>query len=285
MKNMHIHNPKKTQGIIEQIQSQWQDKLHVLSDFDRTLTKCYVDGVKVSSIISLLRSENILWDDYSTQAQELYEHYYPIEVDQSLSIAQRSEQMQQWWSKHIDIIIAAGLQVRDLKTIAQSKLLQLRDGSELLLNTLHTHNIPLVIVSANGLWWDSIDLYLKAQWYRSHTNIHIVSNTLIWDDSGYAIGRKEPLIHTFNKSETVVRYFPEIAEHIKPRKNVILLWDSIGDAAMIDWFEYDNLLKIWFLNKDEQDSMSEYEKYFDIILTGDHNMTPITNIIQWIHSQ
>lgn len=285
MKDIHIHNPQKTQDIIEQIQSQWRDKVHVLSDFDRTLTKCYVDGVKVSSIISLLRSENILWESYSKAAHQLYEHYYPIEIDQSMSMAERSEQMKHWWSKHIDIIIAAGLHIKDLDKMAQSKLLQLRDGSDRLLKTLHTHNIPLVIVSANGLWADSIDLYLQAQWYSTHDNIHIVSNTLIWDENGYARGRKEPLIHTFNKSETVVKYFPKIAEHIKPRKNVILLWDSIWDAAMIDGFAHDKLLKIWFLNEDEQDNMSEYEKYFDVILTGDHDMNYIHNIIQWIHSQ
>jgi hypothetical protein len=36
------------------------DSLHVIADFDRTLTYNFVDGVERPSFISVLRSENIL---------------------------------------------------------------------------------------------------------------------------------------------------------------------------------------------------------------------------------
>lgn len=64
------------------------------------------------------------------------------------------------------------------------------------------------------------------------------------------IGFKEPLIHTFNKNESVIpsncQYFDELAH----RSNVILLGDSIGDASMAQGVHKPRaLLKIGFLNE------------------------------------
>jgi hypothetical protein len=39
-----------------------------------------------------------------------------------------------------------------------------------------------------------------------------------------AIAAREPIIHSFNKDETVVKNFP-IYEEIKDRKNILLLGD------------------------------------------------------------
>jgi 5'-nucleotidase len=56
-----------------------------------------------------------------------------------------------------------------------------------------------------------------------YDNIFVISNEFIWDKNGYFIDYKEPVIHTFNKDETVLKEFPEIFEKIQNRKNVILL--------------------------------------------------------------
>jgi len=50
-----------------------------------------------------------------------------------------------------------------------------------------------------------------------------------------------------------------------------LLWDSIWDTKMAEWFNYENLLKIWFLNEKEDELLTEYKKFYDIILTWDND--------------
>jgi len=54
-------------------------------------------------------------------------------------------------------------------------------------------------------------------------NIKIISNDFEWDKNGKAINYKKPIIHSFNKSETVLKDRPEIYEKVKNRTNVILL--------------------------------------------------------------
>ncbi len=38
---------------------------------------------------------------------------------------------------------------------------------------------------------------------------------------------------------------------------------------MVDWFEYNNLLKIWFLNYREDENLEYYKEKYDIIITWD----------------
>jgi 5'-nucleotidase len=86
---------------------------------------------------------------------------------------------------------------------------------------LHKNNIPLVIFSASGLGYESI-YYTFEKIHRLYDNIDIISNVFIWNEEGKAISVREPVIHSFNKDETVIKNFP-IYEDIKDRKNILLL--------------------------------------------------------------
>ena len=117
-----------------------------------------------------------------------------------------------------------------------------RSGYEQLFDILEQHNIPMLIFSATGLGYESI-YYSLEKVGKLTDNITIISNAFVRDEQGKAIGIREPIIHSFNKDETVVKHFP-IYEDIKDRKNVLLLGDSLGDAGMADGFAYENILKI-----------------------------------------
>ena len=69
---LYFKDRQRFDQIVKNISDDWYDKLHVLSDFDRTLTKHFVDGQKRPSIVSVLRSEGYLWEEYSKKAFELY---------------------------------------------------------------------------------------------------------------------------------------------------------------------------------------------------------------------
>jgi 5'-nucleotidase len=82
-----------------------------------------------------------------------------------------------------------------------------------------------VILSASGLGYESVYYCLEAENLLSE-NIDIISNAFIRNKQGQAIGVREPIIHSFNKDETVVKKFP-IYEEIKDRKNIVLLGDGL----------------------------------------------------------
>lgn len=72
----------------------------MISDFDRTLTMHLVNGEKRPSLISVLRSEEMLGREYSQAAYALSNYFHPIEADLSRTIEDRSAQMDIWWKAH-----------------------------------------------------------------------------------------------------------------------------------------------------------------------------------------
>ncbi len=82
------------------------EKLHIITDFDRTLTQAFVDGEYKASLISVLYEDGYLSQEYQQKAQAMFAHYHPIEVDESIPVAERSAQMQQWREDHKRLLIA-----------------------------------------------------------------------------------------------------------------------------------------------------------------------------------
>lgn len=75
----------------------------------------------------------------------------------------------------------------------------------------------------------------------------VISNFLKYDDEGKILGFKNDMIHVYNKTEITLQK-SSYYNLIKNRTNVILMGDSIGDAAMCEGVpETGNVLKIGFL--------------------------------------
>lgn len=273
-----ISDKKKFKKIIENIKNDGFWKLHILSDFDRTLTKEFVNWEKRPSLISTLRINNILWDEYSKKAYELFDFYNPIEINNNLDFVYKKQQMSIWWEKHLELLVKSWLKKSDIDIAINSWILELRNWVWKFLNFLNEKNIPVIIISANALWTDSNRMFLKNN-NLYFENIKIISNELIWDKNWIAIWYEKPVIHVFNKDETILKDFSEIYEKIKLRKNVILLWDSLWDPKMIDWFDYNNLLKIGFLNDKIDELLEEYKKNYDVLIIWDGDFSFINEIL------
>ena len=112
----------------------------------------------------------------------------------------------------------------------------------------------------------------------NYNNIIYVTNKFEWDDNGKAIRMKEPVIHSMNKDETVLKDLPDY-DRIKNRKNVLLFGDSLGDLGMVEGFNYDNLLSVGFLNGDADKLKSIYEEKFDVVLIGDGDFSYVNNLM------
>jgi len=275
--NILMQNPKNFNRIKLAIKNDGLDKLHILSDFDRTLTYGSVNSVKTPSIISLLRDGKHLSEGYAPKAQAMFDKYHLIETDESIPLEQRKAAMREWWEKHYELLTASGLSFSDLEDIVENGHLKFREGVLEFLDFLNERNVPLVIFSASGCG-DAIPLFFK-KFDRDYPNIFYVTNRYVWDENGKAVSIKKPIVHSLNKDETILPEIPEVRKVIENRKNVILLGDSLGDLGMIEGFDYDNLLRIGFLNFNGGASENDYKKSFDAVLKGDGDFKFVNDIV------
>lgn len=281
LRNTIILNPKRLEKFKKEISKKGKEKLHILSDFDRTLTYAFVRGEKVPSLISILRSnEKYLGKDYAEKANALYEKYHPIEINLKLPFQKRKKAMEEWWRTHFRLLIKSGFNKKHLEEIAKSPKIKFRKGCLEFFDFLYSYKIPLVIMSSSGLGGDVILEVLKKR-EKLYSNIYIVSNVFIWDKKGQAIEVKEPIIHILNKDEAILKHF-SFYPKIKNRKNILLLGDSLEDIKMIEGFKYDNLIKIGFLNESIKENLGEYKKAFDILILNDSSMDYVNLLLKEI---
>ncbi|GBE19542.1 pyrimidine 5'-nucleotidase [archaeon BMS3Abin17] len=253
------------------------ENFHVLADFDNTLTKQFADGQKSHTTIAQLRNGNYLTSDYPGKAHALFDKYNSIEIDPNVSLDEKKEKMREWWTAHFKLLADSGLNKKDVEKVVAERDLNFREGSMEFLDFLHENNIPLVIMSASGLG-DAISMYLKKE-NRLYNNVHVVSNFFEYDAEGNFIRAKEPIIHSLNKDETAIQSFP-VFDFVKHRKNVLLLGDGLGDVGMVKGFDYDNLIKIGFLNKNTEENLENYKKNFDVTILNDGSMDYVNKLVK-----
>ena len=281
MSEIIIPDKKRLAELKRNISKDGKDKFHVLSDFDRTLTRAFYNSKESKSIISHLRNGNYLSEDYAKKAHELYNKYHPIEIDISIGIEEKMKKMEEWWKKHLELLIDSGFDLETLKKCVSDMIkeesLEFRAGAKELLNYLNSNKIPLVVISAS--FGDLIKEYLREKGVF-YNNINVVGNNLIFDENGNAKGY-EKIIHVFNKHEFEIHNLKIYSELLK-RKNVMLLGDSLGDIRMIEGFPYENLIKIGFLNENVEKNLEEFKKNFDIIILNDGNFDSVNELISEI---
>lgn len=273
-----ISNRKELKKLKKLISEGGAEKLHVLADFDRTLTTAFFNGKSVPSLISILRDSSYLTPDYAKKANKLYTKYHPIEIDQKIPLKKKKMAMQKWWAIHFDLLIKSGLNKKDLKRVVDSGRIKFRDGFEEFIDFLKAHNIPLVIMSSSGIGGDVIEMYLKKE-EKLYDNIHIISNSYEWDDNGNAVVVKQPIIHVMNKDEIAIQSFP-VFDVIKKRKNVLLLGDTLDDIGMVKGFDYENLIKIGFLNENVKENLELYKRSYDVVILNDSSMDYVNGLLK-----
>jgi len=271
--NVIISTPQKLEETLKAIKADWKENFHVVADFDKTLTKAFVAWEKSSTVIAQIRNWNYLTPDYPEKAHALFDHYNAIEIDSNYLKDEKIAKMYERREKHYDLIIKSWLTKQIIQNIVSKKSLKFREWSELFFNILKENQIPLVIISASV--GDMISAYLLQEWWL-FDNIYVVSNLFEFDENWKVISVKKPIVHCMNKSEVILDQF-NFFNKIKDRKNVLLLWDSPDDIDMIHWFDYKNLIKIWFCNHDE--NLEEFKNIYDVVILNDGDMDYINQLI------
>jgi len=279
MSTIIVPNQKDLKRIKEEIARDGIDSLHIVADFDRTLTRAYINGVPAKRPFSLIREGDYLHPDYTAGAQELFNTYHPIEISNDLSKEEKDKEIKKWWRLHLELMKKYGITQRVFQDIVETQKIQLRDGVRELMTLLHSQGIPLVIMSA-GLG-DMISAVLKAEGLLFDT-VYIVSNFFQFDQEGKATGIQDTIIHSLNKHEVETRnlsFYPTIEN----RKNVVLLGDSIDDLGMVAGFTCKNIIRIGFQNEREEDTT--FIESFDITITDDGDVNAITELVQSLVAQ
>ncbi len=138
---MIITNQEKLEQIKSEMKKGGVESLHILADFDRTLTKMFVNGKKVWSLLGVLRETDIMPQEYKNKAQELFNYYHPLEIDSSLTKEEKKKLMDEWWIKAFNLMIEFGFSKSYLRQIIDLGLTQFRDGYLEFFDTLKKNNI------------------------------------------------------------------------------------------------------------------------------------------------
>ena len=187
--------------------------------------------------------------------------------------------MEEWWRTHKKLLIDSGLNLKTIQKVVDKGYLEFRKGALEFFDLTHEKQIPLVIFSSSGLG-EAIPLYFK-KINKDYKNIHIISNSMKYDKKGDAISIIEPIIHVFNKGEIALKGLP-IMKELKDRKNIILLGDSLGDLNMTEGFNYKKIIKIGFLNYQDEENLNDYKKVYDVVILNDGNMSYVNGLLKKI---
>ncbi len=277
MKNILVSNQEKLDSKIEKMRIDGPEKLHIVSDFDKTLTRFAINGERNGTLISALRKNNYLTDEYIEKADALFQKYHPYEMDINLSLAEKNEKMIAWWREHYDLLKKCKLSLKDLKSLIASKRSVLREGFDKFFEIISKNDILLTIISAGGLGGDTIKLFLEEEGI-DYSKINIISNHLIWDEEGFMKGVQEPIVQPFNKDE-IVALNEDVKSQIKNKKNIILLGDGMSDLQMSKNMEAETIIKIGYLNEKEEELKETFLNNFDIVILNDQGLEIVNEIL------
>ena len=249
--------------------------LAVISDFDRTITRCFVGEKRCSSCYNV--ADGALSPEMVRYKKQIFDYYFPIEKDPNKTMEEKKPYMLEWYKKSNDSLVDGGFRrewlERAVRAAQEAGTLAFRPGFAELLSTLQTHNLPVLIFSAGiaNVIAEIFQQLLPSVPLANTTQV--VGNEMKFDSDGVLRGWG-PLIHMYNKNQSVV---PESQQ----RQNVLLLGDGLGDVTMADGAATEPacILKVGFLNEHEDELLLQYEAQFDVVILGDQGMEEVQKII------
>ncbi|KAH3747837.1 cytosolic 5'-nucleotidase 3A-like isoform X2 [Dreissena polymorpha] len=273
--HVHVRDREHVERILAKMVADGPNKLQVVADFDRTLTKFTHRGQVCATCHNVLE-EGGLPEEYKEEAYKLRDKYFVIEVDPNMTIEEKTPYMVEWWTKAHELLMKYPLSKAMLHNMVANSSARLRDGCIRFFDSLHSNDIPLLIFSAGV---GDVIQEVIAQQSTLYDNMHIVSNFIDFDENGTLIGFKSDIIHVYNKNENAVHdsdYFPNLSH----RTNLLLMGDSLGDLQMANGAEsLEAKLTIGFLNTRVTESLALYISKYDIVICEDETMDIVNNIV------
>lgn len=244
----------------------------VIADFDGTCTLKVVNGQKTPSLMAILASPAYLPPAAVKEAQNLFSHYYPIEIDPTVDPIKKNQLMEEWWQKSTDVLIRYAVTLQMIKEVTRSPLVQLRPKFADFLHYLARQHIPLIIYSSSGIGFDAITFLLTDRGLMT-PNITVFSNDTQFDDAGIITGIKAPIIHIANKTgENLVKNNLIVAN--PDRSTCLLLGDTLDDLRMSEGINFSQVYSVAFAEADH----GYFEQRFSQVLPLDGGYEPVLKL-------
>ncbi|CAF3267060.1 unnamed protein product [Rotaria socialis] len=274
--HVHVHNDKLAyvEQTIRSLISDGRKMLHVVADFDYTLTMYEKDAVILPSTFAVIESDDrVKLPDGSllrVQADQLRSYYQSIEHDVCMNIDEKIPHMIEWWRKAQALLLLSNLNQPMIRALVYKSKLELKKGVKEFITELLRSETPILVFSA-GLG-DVIEIFLEKEipeFALNHELSQIISNFIQYDTNGNLVAFSKKLIHSFNKNEHEIHDTPYF-KSILNRPNVILLGDTLGDVGMIAGMKnLKQILKIGFLNRSTPEKLEVYKSAYDIVVSDD----------------
>jgi len=290
--SIKIQNTSRVENLITTILSGGNKNLQVVIDFDYTMTRVHKNGQRLDCSWGVMENSNLLPESYTKKTNDLRAKYLPIEQDASMTSEEKTPYMVEWYTKANLLLSECGAVKRHMfQDMIGASNVELREGTEKMMNHLLKNNIPVLVLSAGlGDLVEEILRYYKVY----HSNVKVVSNFLDYDEEGNIVGLAGDVIHVFNKNEKSLKPVErtnsdhvendDLINQIHQRSNVLLMGDSLGDPCMADGIENPSaVLKIGFLNHNietdqEITRLRKYMDAYDVVLVDDQT-TDVFNLI------
>ena len=245
------------------------DLLHVVSDFDLTLTAGNRPGQNIGTWDVM---DELMTPESVARHKQIYQSFRPIELEGKLTAEIASKK----WAETLDLITENDISINDIQS-AFLRVAKLRDGAKEIFTVCQKNNVPTVVLSS-GI---SNVISVIAEHYQLAPT-YILSNDLLFDETTRQVTgwRRDSLVHMLNKKEMGHR---ELSELRNKRPNVILIGDVPDDVRMVDG---DEVIRIRVLDprKDETHDLetvaqSSFNAGYDLVV--EHSLQPVANLLTW----
>ena len=224
----------------------------VICDFDRTITKS--DSATSWGIIP---SSNMVDPNLKKESELIFNHYRPIELDNTISFENKSYNMKKWALDQVNLYYRYNITKELLyKILDTNDKLVVRESFDTFIKKLYNKGIRLYIVSA-GIY--DVIKYVLIKNNIMYDNIQIISNHLGYTNNVIS-GIDGTLLHSCNKNT--------IDLSISDDEYGLLFGDQVEDKLLGEKY---NTIDIGFMNNNN--------KNYDIVLTGNSSFNNVSKIL------
>ncbi|KAF4084577.1 hypothetical protein AMELA_G00107600 [Ameiurus melas] len=262
----------RVETIIEHMRREGPNALQVISDFDMTLTRFAHNGTRCPTSYGILHSSAVISEDCKAKMSDLFDLYYPVEINSSMSVEEKIPHMEEWWWTELTICSSKS-------ESGKTSWFRL-EGYKSFFDALRWSSVPLLIFSAGV--GDIVEEVITEHGVF-HPNVRVFSNYMDFDQHGVVRAFKGDVIHTFNKREGALQ---NTQQFVHDRCNVLLLGDSLGDLDMADGVQgLRNILRIGYLNDKVEERREAYVRSYDIVLEKDETLDVPNVILNYITAE
>ena len=274
MTDVIIRNEKEFNEKLKSIRRGGKENLHVISDFDSTLSKSFSTDEKSNTTFGKIQGSGLLGEDFERKSLELKDYYQPIEHSLDLAKEEKAVKMREWTVKAWDLIVESKLNRSLIDEINEKDKIEMRLGALDFVKEVATRDVPFLIYSG-GI------KEIIAGTLTESSSMAVLSNYFIFDDQGEISGWIPKLIDSSAKTGEYIKLFAHY-EKIKSKDHVLVLGDLVEDLRVLEGLDHEVELKIGFLNRNIEENLDVFKQNFDVVITNDGPMTFVNQIIKQI---